>query len=478
MKKIGRNALCPCGSGKKYKKCCLRIASVSSFGWQRMRRTETEISRKLGKFLDQNYSDEVLFEALEEFTIDAEFPVGDDFELEMESLFYPWYLYNWLPESHDIAGAEDSPELSIAAVCLQQQPSRFDAYQQRFINEACSQPFSFFMVTHVIPGKEMSLRDLLHAREVTVHERQASRTLQKGEIMFARVVQFDDDAIMLGCSSIVIPATYINEFIDLRESLKRDEPSPDLKILHEFDYELRYRYFAIRDELCNPALPQIANTDGDPLQLTKLYYSLNCSPIKAARALATLSMASSDEEFLQQGKFDAGELVSISFPWLQKGNQKHKSWDNTVLGQLVIEGKQLTIDVNSQKRADAIKRKITRRLGKRATFQHAVIQSVEKMLEDIADSRQGSDPGQARHEELQNLPEIKQKLSEMSSKHWQSWLDEALPALKNETPREAAKHPIGQERLQALLWDFEHKRKAESEFAPDVGLLRKALGLD
>ncbi|MGB5833644.1 MAG: SEC-C metal-binding domain-containing protein [Thiohalocapsa sp.] len=23
MTKIGRNALCPCGSGKKYKKCCL-----------------------------------------------------------------------------------------------------------------------------------------------------------------------------------------------------------------------------------------------------------------------------------------------------------------------------------------------------------------------------------------------------------------------------------------------------------------------
>ena len=24
-KKIGRNELCPCGSGKKYKKCCIKI---------------------------------------------------------------------------------------------------------------------------------------------------------------------------------------------------------------------------------------------------------------------------------------------------------------------------------------------------------------------------------------------------------------------------------------------------------------------
>jgi Predicted metal-binding protein related to the C-terminal domain of SecA len=30
MAKIGRNAPCPCGSGKKYKRCCLPLHSVSS----------------------------------------------------------------------------------------------------------------------------------------------------------------------------------------------------------------------------------------------------------------------------------------------------------------------------------------------------------------------------------------------------------------------------------------------------------------
>lgn len=31
MGKIGRNAPCPCGSGKKYKKCCLPLHSKSSY---------------------------------------------------------------------------------------------------------------------------------------------------------------------------------------------------------------------------------------------------------------------------------------------------------------------------------------------------------------------------------------------------------------------------------------------------------------
>ncbi len=30
-KKIGRNALCPCGSGKKFKKCCMK--NRPSFSW-------------------------------------------------------------------------------------------------------------------------------------------------------------------------------------------------------------------------------------------------------------------------------------------------------------------------------------------------------------------------------------------------------------------------------------------------------------
>jgi hypothetical protein len=34
-KKIGRNQPCPCGSGKKYKKCCMhdKKASNSTFSW-------------------------------------------------------------------------------------------------------------------------------------------------------------------------------------------------------------------------------------------------------------------------------------------------------------------------------------------------------------------------------------------------------------------------------------------------------------
>lgn len=91
------------------------------------------------------------------------------------------------------------------------------------------------------------------------------------------------------------------------------------------------------------------------------------------------------DELIQDGKQDErGELVSIEFPWLKKGNQQHASWDNTVMGHIVIHHDQLTIDVNSQERADVIKGEIEVRLGNQAMFRNAVKESPKKMLEDIA----------------------------------------------------------------------------------------------
>ena len=301
-------------------------------------------------------------------------------------------------------------------------------------------------MTNVDPGKRLSLRDLLLGREISVHERQASATLRKGSIIYSRIIAMDDNSIMVGCAPTVIPPNYLNQFIDIRENMAKKFPNFDQDFLLEYDTELRRIYYDIREELYNPAFPQLLNTDDDPLQLTKLYYTLKCTPHDALDALVTLSMAKDADEFLHEGKFDNhGELVSIEFPWLKKGNKKHAGWDNTVMGHIIINGDQLTIDVNSQERADAIKRKLVHRLGKRTVFRNAVIQSAEKMLEEIAnrppDSKQES--ARKQSEELQAIPEIQEQLQDMAEQHWKAWLDTPLPALKEQTPREAAEFDSG-----------------------------------
>ena len=69
-------------------------------------------------------------------------------------------------------------------------------------------------------------------------------------------------------------------------------------------------YYEIREELSNPALLQLRNTDREELQLTKLYYTLTCPPRQAMDALITLSLTENPDGCLQDGKCDEhGELV-------------------------------------------------------------------------------------------------------------------------------------------------------------------------
>ena len=480
MAKPGRNDPCSCGSGKKYKKCCLpnEVPSVASLTWLKMRRTEGELVPTLLKYAVKSYGEDALGEAWDEFSLWRDVPLDPSACPELDTAFLPWFVFNWIPDNADEEEVDHLPEMPVAIHYLEHKGSRLDTFQHRFITEICEQQYSFFMVTDTNPGESLTLRDLILGREVTVYERQASSTLSKASIIFTRIITMDDASIMVGCAPTVIPPTYHNDFIDLREEMAQNFTNLDQDVLFEYDLELRTMYYDIQEELSNPALPQLHNTDGDEMQFTKLSYKLTCSPRQAFDALLPLSLEENADVFLQDGNCNEdGELVSIEFPWLKQGNVQNKGWENTVLGHITIHGDLLTIDVNSQERADVIKGELESRLGSQASFRHAVIESSAKMLEDIADRPSSEKLENEGHEDLQ-APDVQEMLKEMGKKHWRAWLDMSIPALKDQTPREAAKTATGRERLESLLWEFEERSDSRQSFSPDVQARRQELGLD
>ena len=482
--KVGRNHPCPCGSGKKYKFCCMNFDKVRTTGtrkahgitWLRMRRTEGKLGGLLIDHAIDNYGTAPMMEAWDEFTLweDERLDLDDPWP-ELETIFHPWWIYHWTPDNAEIDARHHLPEMPVAKHYLEHEAAHVDDFARRFIEEACSQPFSFFMVRDAWPGRRLTIRDLLLKREFEVYERRASRTLGKGSIIFASVVTLDGDSIMLGCAPIIIPPAFAGTFFDLREELEKDTVK-GLDLLREWDYELRELYMDIRDDLLNPKLPELQNTDGDPLRLTKLYYELKCSPQEAKDALEPLSMGFGGSE----AKTDKdGALVSVSFSWAKAGNVQHAEWTNTTLGEVKIDGSRLTVDVNSEERAEAFKREVEQRLGDAAQFKNAVVSSPEKMLHELRNNPNGPEAkayarDQRRTDALNDSPEVRRLLKDTVDKHWTAWLDTSLPALNDETPREAAQTEIGRERLEALLWDFEQRSIGEPN-DPDVGKLREQL---
>ena len=66
--KIGRNAPCPCGSGKKYKQCCLGKENVSNdLLWRRLGEAYDRLSKNLMTHGRQIFGKAGFVEALDEF---------------------------------------------------------------------------------------------------------------------------------------------------------------------------------------------------------------------------------------------------------------------------------------------------------------------------------------------------------------------------------------------------------------------------
>jgi hypothetical protein len=70
---LGRNDPCPCGSGKKYKHCCLnagtaQAAAPADLNWRRMRGLLDGFPDEMLRFTAQAYGPPAVHEAWDEFT--------------------------------------------------------------------------------------------------------------------------------------------------------------------------------------------------------------------------------------------------------------------------------------------------------------------------------------------------------------------------------------------------------------------------
>ncbi len=475
----GRNDPCPCGSGRKYKKCCLpqeSAAEVVEAGWLRMRRTEGELIEKIARHLASHYGPDPIAEAWQDFTLWPEPPAERDEWPEFESPFLPWLLFDWAPDPYNPEHGGERPEIPPARHYAEYKGTSLDSYERRYIEEACRQPLTFFLVVAPEPGRRILLRDIFRQQEVTITERQASTTLRPGEIIFAKVVTLDGDSVMLGCAPYAIPSRHFDVIVDLRDRIAKHHEIT-AEVLRDFDYEIRDLYFYLREDVVNPAPPNLQNTDGDPLQMTRIEYDLDCSCQEAFVALLPLTLDDAGD-FEEEIERDAqGDFVGLEFAWLRPGNAKNPGWPNTVLGHLELRTGTLTVNVNSQARAETIRAEIAARLGKQAKLKSTVIESAEQMM-----AARHVDPNvrAARDEEcseLEHSPEAQALMAEMNAEHWRTWPDIPLPALRGQTPRQAAQTPDGRERLEVLLLDFSARNEMPQAFRPDIAALRRELGM-
>jgi SEC-C motif/Protein of unknown function (DUF2384) len=461
--KTGRNDPCLCGSGKKYKHCCLnagtaQAAAPTDLTWRRMRGLLDGFPTKMLRFTANAYGPTAVHEAWDEFTCHA--GVEFDPNTPLMQLFMPWFFNCWAP---DPLAATTVVNTSLHDVIptkayLATNGRQLDPLLRRYLESLLTAPFTFFEVLACDPGTGMTLRDVMTQEEHEVTERGASQGMQRGDLLFGQLASVDRLTMLEACNGFAIPPMEKAPIIALRAQIASAYPVITRQVLRNWDFELLDLFHEIADRLFNPRLPILQNTDGEPLSPHKLVFDLKAPPQAAFDVLKHLALDEPDEDLLADATRDSeGKLTGVRFSWKKRGNKKHAGWDNTVLGWIEIDRARLIAEVNSKARADAIRKKIEKALGAGVRYRASEIESLEKML---ADRRETGGAAVEESKRLAQLPEVREKISEMMAAHWEHWVSQPLPILGNRTPMDAVKDPDGREIVESLVIQAERNGRS------------------
>ena len=471
MKGALRNAPCPCGSGKKYKKCCLlkEQDNTSNLVWNKLRQTDEQLVPKLLQFAADLFGPDAINDAWDEFV-----NLHESIEFEPESIhnqaFIPWYMYTWDIQDW-FKDSEDLGRRTIAGEYLAKRRKMISDMENRFIILNCTNAFSFYEILDCEQGTGYTLKDIFSGYTLNVTEKSGSQHTHPGDVIYAKTIKYDDVGMVIGSGAVIIPPMYKTMIIDLRANMREGKKFISNDDLHEWDDVIRDMYLEIYTHLMKPL--EIRNTDGDELLIHNMTFKIN-SPQTTFDALKRLAGGIPEGELLETAVYDdQGELLSVELPWIKKNRKSEIGKEYIALGHMDINNKELKIFVNSEKRAKKIRREIDKRLSSQAAFLSMEVQSLE-------DAREKSEKTEKKKPELENETEMQEVRRQILESHWKNWIDDKIPALNGLTPRQAIKDEDGREKVTALLDDFDRRdknspiNKSQKEYIQKV---RKQLGL-
>jgi hypothetical protein len=480
--KIGRNDPCPCGSGKKYKHCCLPsfVPSIDRV-WTRQHEASDRLTREITRFALRKFGEQI-YEAWQDFNM-RDVPPRLEESSQERQIFMPYFLFQWNPGELSRRRTKRGQGGVVARWYMLEKSKQLTAMERMFLEQATTQPLSFYEVVWNEPGERMIVRDVLIGRETEVIERSGSRNLRPGDLLFAQIWHQPELTVFGSSAPICIPPDKKIEVIELRKTLKKRVAKQNRYLtphdLLRYADLIRATYLDIRDRLFAP--PILCNTDGDPLLFHTLTFRID-SAEAAFDALAPLAVGRSRKELLDDAELDTdGKVRKVDIDWIKEGNRKFKTWDNTILGHIKISEGLVIAEVNSENRAKRLRKEIEKRLGSLAVHDSTLAQTLEEMRKNAPQEK--AEDAELREAEMAAMlrdPQVRKQLEAAMQKQVESWVHQKIPALGGRTPTEAVCDPDGKEMVEALLLDWERRDERDispNQIRPDIGAIRRLLNL-
>ncbi len=483
--KVGRNDPCPCGSGKKYKKCCGREASQAAI----LAPKDDELT---GTPLDAYHGLLPLLAITERKIIQFE-KDGQEFKKAAKN-----------SEKHYRIGKDDGL-LSSHYVSWLDFDFRFGAGRKTVVERVLEDPLiaklsepgrtclkhmaaSYATFYEVLdPGPEVVVLDELGTGRrwnVLYYGELFETPAVKGDVWYTRLLgppeqtlsyttpyvwgaetraQFEravrriTNDFLKDKRSIGVPADRL-----FAESQKQSAAFWAEYILYS-NSDRREELSAAPSEWPDLGLPHIINNDREDFVFTETSFKVKDEPI-ARRKLAALKSLEYDEK-------------DDSWTWLKAASRKFPDEPRTVLGTFRFKEGRLVAETNSRERAMRLEYKLMGHLRGLLRLEKTTYRDPEELA---ATPPEETDAERKEREEFNARPEVREaNLKYLENYYFQKWPRERVPMLGNVTPLQAAKTEKGRQKLMDLLEYYERMQAAQPPDDPrvDINRLRQMLGL-
>lgn len=471
MKRAGRNDPCPCGSGKKYKKCCLMKESIQTVTRLLLVKASDELIPELLHYAVDKYGEEIFDDAWDEFRDGEKESHFED--SPYREMFIRWLLFLWIPDEY-LGYEEDviypSPG-AIGAQFLNKRRALLDSLSVKYLEAALTDPLSFWQIEAVEPGRGIMARDLILGRERFIEDVSASHSSHKWDILLASTMTVDGVCVFNIGAPFSLPARVADHILsEPYTDFEKTENKETIHKLYDYDYDLIWLYQDIIDELSNPSIPKLCNTDGEAMVFTNSVYEFNPSD-RAAVVERMLRIAEFERDSEKRKN-------TFHFSWIEQ-SAKPSLMENVTKGSIKVRRKYIETECNSTERDNMLRQKLESVLS--GWISHK--RTSHKYPSEILRSGKALASGRKKAPDvldLEDFPEeVQAGLKEQIEQMHMKWADMLVPALDNRTPREAVKDPEGKERVILLINDWENtqSRMKDRQFVFDFNKLRISLEL-
>jgi hypothetical protein len=458
MKKVGRNDPCPCGSGKKYKDCCLHAADA-----ERAQTPDNGSDGALRAFewLTNRYGKAVR-EAINEGFLGTLDSAEQDALQELEFDSFASIMFNameWLlAEGRLELGGEERPA---STVLLGQGGPLLTVAQRQWLMLLADRPLRLYEVTEVSPGESMRLRDLTFADSapVVVREKSGSEQMVPCDVIAGRVLPIADHFELSGAVYAIPRHRALDLLVDLHRELEGVAPdSPEgREIPSVIIRDCWLRWFV--QPFQAPTL--IDRSTGDPMLFVTDHYQV--------RDWDTLEAVLSQQADIEGSRQEG---------W----HRLFTSEDGQTRNRLVLEAgdrpDRLKAFYRTQRYADEGRPWLAETAGDALVF-------LSREISDPVGRLQHPKPGAPLKPAPPppDLPPeaVAQALGQHVRTMYANWADAPLPVLDGKTPREAIQTRQGLEQVKFLLHTYEHgeRTQAENQHRPAVSydFLWRELGI-